>query len=468
MKWFFAAALLLLAAVILESGLLAYATYVLWGVLFLTRFLARTWLANITATRHCLVSSAEIDEKVPVTVTVRNAGAFPVPWVLVEDMLPRAALEQRRLRVKGKHLRIAWLRPNSEVTLSYSLVCQERGYYQIGPVILESGDVFGLHRRFAVKTEPHFLLVCPRVVQLEGYELASRRPIGEVVLTHRLYEDPTRIAGVRAYQAGDPLNRVHWGATARTGQLQSKTYEPTTLAGATILLDFHENGYPPEREPYRSELAVMTAASLANAVFEMGQQVGLVSNARDAADRIRREGWNIDPRTRQLARQTGAMHESSERLEPILVETRRGADHLQHIRETLARTELTDGMTFAALIVEVAGRLPRDATLVALLGEVSVETAAALGTLRRAGFALTAILIAMDNLALEKGHGRLLAEGVRDVRHLHRAEALPYLCQQQVMGRGQFAFATAEEPLDEEDGPNWTRQTPYELESPEE
>src|ERR1700730_16415447 len=98
------------------------------------------------------------------------------------------------------------------------------------------------------------------------------------------------------------------------------------------------------------------------------------------------------------------MHETSERLEPVIVETRRGAEHLQRIRETLARVELTDGMTFAGLIIEVAGRLPRDATIVALLGEVSMETAVTLGNLRRAGYAITAVLICLDVNALEKAH----------------------------------------------------------------
>jgi uncharacterized protein (DUF58 family) len=467
MKWFLAAALLLVAAMILESGLLAYATYVLGSALLVTRLLGRGWLTNITATRHCAVSSAEVGDTVEVTVTLHNGGAFPVPWVLAEDMLPRTALEEQRLKVKGKRLKIAWVRPGGAVTLSYGLVCQERGYFQIGPVILESGDVFGLHRRFAAKTTPHFLLVCPRIVPLLGYELAARRPIGEVVLTHRLYEDPTRIAGVRSYEAGDPLSRVHWRATARTGQLQSKTYEPTTLSGATILLGFHEEDYPPPRRQYRSELAVTAAAALANAVFELGQQAGLVSNARDGADRIRREGWEVDPRTRQRARQTGAMHDKSERLQPIIVETRRGADHLHTIRQALARVELTDGMTFAGLLVETAGRLPRDATLIPVLGDVSLETAAALGTLRRAGFAVTAVLVALDGKPLERAHGRLVAEGVRDVRHLPRLEALPFLCQQQAMGRGQFMFGAAPEPDPDEEGPDWARQTPYELGSPE-
>jgi uncharacterized repeat protein (TIGR01451 family) len=467
MKWYFAAALLLLAALLLESSLLAYATYVLLGVLVVSRLLAWTWLDNITVTRECADTVVEVGAKVVVTVTLRNTGAFPVPWVLVEDMLPPTALEQRRLSVKGKRLKIALIRAGQEVTMRYTIVCRQRGYFQIGPVVLESGDVFGLHRRFAVKTTPHFLLVCPHMVPLEGYELASRRPIGEVVLTHRLFEDPTRIAGVRPYESGDPLNRVHWRATARTGQLHSKIYEPTTLSGATILLDFHAGSYPSAREPQRSELAVTAVASLASAVFEIGQQVGFVTNARDGADRIRREGWQIDPRTRKSARQSGAMNEKSERLEPVVVETRRGAEHLQRIRETLARVELTDGITFAGLIIEMAGRLPRDATLVPILGEVSVETATALGTLRRAGYAITAILISMDVNTLEKAHGRLLGEGVRDVRHLANEQMLSSLCQQQVMGRGQFETMPASTTADEE-GPNWERETPYEMDSLEE
>ena len=175
-----------------------------------------------------------------------NNGAVPVPWVLLEDLLPPSALRQKppRIKLKGKRLRIGVLRGHKEMALKYRIECQYRGYYQIGPLLLESGDLFGLHRRHRVETEPAFLMVYPKIVQLTGYDLASRRPIGDVRLTHRLYEDPTRIAGVRPYEAGDPLNRVHWRATARTGTLHSKVYEPTTLAGATILLDFHPTGYP--------------------------------------------------------------------------------------------------------------------------------------------------------------------------------------------------------------------------------
>src|SRR5262249_40087230 len=157
-------------------------------------------------------------------VVIRNTGALPVAWVLVEDTLPRNALDIRapRLKVKGKRMRIATVGGKGEMELKYSLEGGGRGYHQIGPLGLEAGDLFGLHRRFRVLAEPKFVLVYPRIVPLVGYELASRRPIGDVRIQHRLYEDPTRIAGVRPYQQGDPLNRVHWRVTARTGALHSK------------------------------------------------------------------------------------------------------------------------------------------------------------------------------------------------------------------------------------------------------
>jgi uncharacterized protein (DUF58 family) len=446
MRWFVAALLILLAALLLESGLLAYAMYVLLGLLLLSRFLARTWVGSLDADRKVYALTAEVGDKVKVTVKVRNTSRLPTPWVLLEDQLPRRALDQRwpRLKVRGKRLRIGMVAGGGEMTLDYSVECLARGYYQIGPVVLESGDLFGLHRRFRVAAEPAYLLVYPKLTPLLGYELESRRPIGDVRMTHRLYEDPTRIAGVRAYEAGDPLSRIHWRATARTGALHCKIYEPSTLSGATILLDFHQAGYPARGEPFRSELAVTTAAALANAVQLLGQQVGFVTNGRDAADRIRTEGYEGEPPSRQAARRTAAMEEKSDRLQPVLVPTRRSVEQLQRIRETLARIELTDGLTCGQLLEEAAPRLPRDATLVAVLPDVTIETAVALGNLRRRGMALTVVLFILSDDALEKAYGRLLAEGVRDVRHLADEAALPELCRRQVQRLAPYDLMSSE------------------------
>lgn len=433
MRWFLGIVVGLLLALVLQSGLLAYAMYVLLGVLIISRLLARAWTGNIFVERTCDHTTSEIGELVRVRVTVENRGKLPVPWVLIEDMLPREAVAtgNPRLRVKGKRLQLSMLRAGHETQLTYLIEPIYRGYYQIGPTVLESGDLFGLHRRYRIGAEPQYLVVYPSVVPLEGYDLASRRPIGEVRMTHRLYEDPTRIAGVRSYQAGDPLNRVHWRATARTGTLHSKVYEPSTLAGATLLLDFHEDGYPSRSEPFRSELAVTAAASLAHAVALLGQQIGLATNGRDAAERIRLEGWDHQDYRTRLAMHTDATATvTNERLTPVVVDTRRSMDQFHHIRDTLARVEQTDGLSLASLVVEVENRLPRDATVVALLPAVPSETAIALGSLRRQGYAVSVVLIALAEEALPECMGRLLAEGIQDVRHLKNEMELPALCRQ--------------------------------------
>ncbi len=234
------------------------------------------------------------------------------------------------------------------------------------------------------------------------------------------------------YQVGDPLQRVHWKVTARTGVLHCRVYEPTSLAGATLLIDFHADGYHSRGEPHRSDLAVTTAASIAYAVSMLNQQLGLASNGRDAADRIREESLETDAvpeegyETRDEARDRFELREDNDRLRPVVVETRRGFDQFQKIREALARLELTDAFEFAQLALEMAPRIPRDATVIAILPRVPVETAVALGTLRRQGFAVTAILIGLDETQKLEAHGRLLAETVRDIRYVNTEDELAH------------------------------------------
>lgn len=439
MRVAFVVVLVLVVAVVFDLGMLACATLALAGLMLVSRFFARTWITNIEATRECNRTDAEVGQTIAFVATLVNRGRLPVAWVLVEEMLPRGAITSRppRIEVKGRRLAVAMLGPLATKTLNYQLHFAMRGYYQVGPLVLETGDLFGLHRRFRILTDPIYVVVYPKVIPLPGYDLASRRPIGEIRLTHRLFEDPTRIAGVRAYQPGDPLNRVHWAATARTGALHSKVYDASTIAGATILLDFHRDSYPARNEPGRSELAVTTAVSLANAVNLMGQPVGLITNGRDAAERTRRRdevaraGAGAGARAdRATIHRTAAMREDDDRLRPLVVPSGRGPEAFAQIREVMARVELSDGLTFDRLMVEAEHRLPRDATVVAILAKVTPEAAISLGRLRRQGFAVSVVLLAFDEIERIDGAGPLIAQGLA-VRALSDEEELYRFCELQ-------------------------------------
>ncbi|MCA9178227.1 MAG: DUF58 domain-containing protein [Planctomycetales bacterium] len=436
MSWWVGVTLLLLLALVLQLGMVAYAIYVFIAVVLISRLLSARWGQSLTATRDCSRLEASVGDRVAVMVNVTNQGGLPIAWTLLEDLLPREALMYRTpaLRVEGRRVLLTVLRSGQTRQILYQIECNRRGYYQLGPLVMETGDLFGLHRKYRVASQPHFLMVLPKIIPLAGYDIASRRPIGEVRMSYQLYEDPTRIAGVRAYQAGDPLNRIHWGATARTAELHSKVYEPSTIAGATILLEFHQQAHDASQEPFRSELAITAAASVANAMFEMGQQVGLVTNARDAADRIRVEGWDYDLRTRKAAIQAGSMLSDSDRLQPLIVRTNRGPEQLMRIIETLARAELTDGLTLPELITETASQLPRDATVLAILPSVTAESAIALGLLKRRGFAVAAIINVFDRNDFADASGPLLAQGI-PTYHLPDEDAVSGVCRR-IVARG--------------------------------
>src|SRR5262249_16278496 len=187
---------------------------------------------------------------------------------------------------------------------------------------------------------------------------------------------------------------------------------------------------PKKGDPHGSELAVTAAASLAHAVATLGQQVGIASNGRDAADRIRvKEKGPLAFESRGDARHVAEVRDDNDRLKPLQVPTRRGSDQFQRIRELLARVELTDGMTFAHFTLEIARGIPRDAPVIAFLPDVPVKTAVALSNLQRQGFAVSVVLVMLEDENMERAYGRLMAESLRDIRHVTSEASLADLCQ---------------------------------------
>ena len=433
-KWILAALVVLLLAYVFDMGLLIYAMYAVIGIMVVSRFLSGNWVDHVVAVRKCDQLSLEEGEMLNVFIDVENNGSFPISWMLIEDLLPASARLEKApsLTLKGSCVDVVQLGRKKTKHLVYQIQVNRRGYYQIGPLVLETGDLFGLHRRYRVASEPNYVLVYPKTISLEGYDISSRRPIGEVVMTHRLFEDPTRISGVRDYEPGDSFGRINWRATARTGVLQSKTYEPSTVAGATILIDFDTRSFDRKHEPFRSELSITAAASIANALFQMGQQVGVVSNGRDAADRIRVEGWRGDARTRDEARKRAASNVREEQVKPVIIPTRKSADQMLQIRRGLARLELSDRLNFSQMIVESQDDMPRDASIIAILSEIDMERAVALGSLRRQGFAVTAIVNCYDENDFARISGPLLNEGIQ-TRHLRDELSVTAICRRQVL-----------------------------------
>lgn len=405
LRWTGAVGGILLLSYFLRIGFFTYALYVVLLLLLIARFSSLNGLRGVTHVRHCEVQRARLGEQVEMRLAVRHTGKFPIVWLLAEDLTPAA------LPRFGECAKVASLWPNQGFTLTYRVDCVKRGYHQLGPLLLETGDLFGLVRRFEAGDKAHYLTVHPETVPVGSYDLASPRPIGEVRVERRVFEDPSLLRGVREYQPGDKLSRIHWRSSARTGTLQTKVYEPTTMIGALICLDLYQPAYQDLAVEERSELAVVCAASLASYISNSNQQTGFITNGRDAADRARYDAFNVEAATRWQAMRLAQMREDSDRLRPFEVAVGRGPVTLQRILDATARAELSDFQSLGAMLMREYPRLPRDVTLLLLTPRIDRALVEACTAMRRSGFVLS-VLVVGNSIGYLEGRGQLLAERI--------------------------------------------------------
>ncbi len=385
--WFAVAAGAVAVAWLLQSPYMAFAVYTFLLLVGVANLSSLAWLSGLDCERSVDRDTVQQGDTVNVTITVTNRRGWPIPWIYFEDYHPADCPRE------GEHARLAILMPGNSITLTYRLTLPRRGYHRLGPLLMESGDVFGLQKRFRTGERRDYVSVLPTIAYIETFNIASRRPMGPVRLSNRIYDDPTRINGIREYVPGDPLNTIHWKATARTRRLHVKTHEPSSVYGGTLVLDLHADSYKPEGKDERIELAIVTAASIAYLLQMSGEQVGLITNAADAAEVAKYEAEGVDALTRYEADQGVIGEDESDRLNPLSVPTQRTPIQAQKIAENLARVLPGNGLDCERLLMNEFRRLPRDAALLLVVPLVTERLALALGGLKLNGFNVTVFLI---------------------------------------------------------------------------
>ncbi|MGH2388727.1 MAG: DUF58 domain-containing protein, partial [Chloroflexota bacterium] len=213
-------------------------------------------------------------ESAEVRLTFANGSALPIPWLEIHESMPAA------LALPNVLSRVLHLAPLQDAVVSYALKGRRRGFHTVGPLTATVGDVFGLARREMQLAGLQNLLVYPRILSSNELDLPAVALFGTVRSRRQLLGDPSRLAGVRGYIPGDPLHDIHWPATANTGILQVKQYQPATTHQTVVFLDLDQKGYSAPDVVSAAEFAISVAATVASRLTELRQEVGLVTNGR--------------------------------------------------------------------------------------------------------------------------------------------------------------------------------------------
>ena len=268
--------LLIVVALLARMDLIFYLVYVLAGTYALSRGWAGRGVERLRVHRS-FTDHIFAGESSDVEIEIVNASWWPVPWLRYEETPPSALISGSMIR------QAISLRPKDRSCLNYRLVGQRRGYYQIGPGVLTTGDLFGFAESRGSFDEPRPLIVYPRVVPLPYVDLSSRSSLGTITSRQHIFTDPARVIGVRDYRSGDPLRAVDWKSTARVGSLQVKKQEPTVSLTTVIFISLSVAAYSRQLRVAASEWAIVVAASLANYLVGQRRAVGLASNSHDCS-----------------------------------------------------------------------------------------------------------------------------------------------------------------------------------------
>ncbi|MDQ0297930.1 uncharacterized protein (DUF58 family) [Salibacterium salarium] len=224
-----------------------------------------------------------------------NGQSFSIEASLSnEKWLPLVWLEWEHPRQPGilwgeeqKHhyiIRLLWLLKYQKISWDITGQAMQRGVYKIGDITLRSGDPFRLTEQEKKWPLAKTLYVYPELRSVTVPLLSASMPWEMRGKKGGIVEDPLLIQGVRDYESGDDWRNIDWRATAKTGELQTRMYEPIMTKQLIICLDVknfytYHTDQQEQHDLFERLLSIM--ASIAVRHHKRNVQVGYVTNALD-------------------------------------------------------------------------------------------------------------------------------------------------------------------------------------------
>jgi uncharacterized protein (DUF58 family) len=288
-----AGALLLGAGVLFLIGTMVQAGWLFVIAALLLGAAATGVLLGAVAVRGLSASLEAPDEaeqgiETIVELRLRNRGRA-VRWNVV-------AIDRH---LSGAEVAVRAIRPGERLDLATLRSPERRGEIVTGAVELRSTAPFGVVERRVRVTADARTLVLPRMFPLG--ELPFVRPVA--TNEPALRSDPRRghgpdYLGIREYRTGDSMRHVHWGLTARHGQVMVREFEEERTRRLAIAIDTERDrgdAWTP------LDRACAAAASILDAAAAHGHGSRLIATTSDGeVDLLARAG--LREQLRWLAR----------------------------------------------------------------------------------------------------------------------------------------------------------------------
>lgn len=342
------------------------------AVFYLQRALYRKyWKRGLTARVAFADSSLCEGEETILTEEIVNDKRMPLPALEIRFALDRQlsylseAKENASISDKTYRRDVFSLFSRQKTRRSFPVFCGRRGCYEIDEIEMIGHDFFFQKEYLKRITQRSRIYVYPRLVDVRRIRVITRALSGMRLTQSRVYQDPFAFAGIRAYDRTDPMNRINWKASAKTGELMVNQYDATTNVKVKCFLDVADSHIL--KYPHLVEESISIASSLATQLVAQRMDVDIISNAR---------------------------YQKGRRMEKLFVSMKAGISHLEELYQKLACVR-TDQIycPMEKLLEEEANQADRDCLYVLISKNQDAETLCGAKELLRGGGRLLWVLV---------------------------------------------------------------------------
>ncbi len=294
--------------------------------------------------------------------------------------------------------------------------CQRRGLYNLGPITVRSSDPFDIFHRELRFGHRRGLVVYPRALELPRYSAPPANLPGEGRFRRRTHYVTPNASGIRDYEAGDSVNRIHWKSSLRTGSLKVKTFELDPASHLWVILDLSSQDHLGAGDDASIETAVTIAASVVRLFINQNRSVGLMM--------------------------------FGERLD--VIEPDRGSQHFGRILESLAVAQPVGTVPVASILYQQSRRWGRHTTVIVITASTDPRWQGAIRTLTQRGVKTAVALLDLESWGGRSGARatavELRALGVQ-VNLIRHGDHIPSVMVGQIPGgRGPSGAGSTEAP----------------------
>ncbi|HEV8053954.1 MAG TPA: DUF58 domain-containing protein [Candidatus Limnocylindrales bacterium] len=344
------ATVLIVAAFSTGADFLFFLVYlgilVIGGAYLVTRF----GLADLEAGYVLDRPHAQVGDTLRATYTVRNTSRIPKLWLEVYNptSLP-VALPGRALALGSRSER-SWV---ARVPLT------RRGHFRVDPMVIRTGDPFGLFESYASVGSASTVIVYPPVESLPHWRLPSATLEGTHASPERTLQTTAMVSSIRPYVPGDAYNRIHWKSSARHQELQVKEFDLEQTADVWLFVDLDRSVHAGIGDTATIETAVRVAASIGSRALIDNRSLGFTATG------LRRAVLPAD----------------------------RGPRQQQKLLQLLAAIDADGAVPLRELLVEGLSRLRRGMTAVVITPSLERDWIRPLATLRVRGIGTAVCVI---------------------------------------------------------------------------